>query len=121
VVKWGNRRAPSRFRFGLFISRQFNDQARISTPVLVSSSYISVCKVKDFIDSLVCRQLKSSHSFNAGILFAGFHFMPLSREEIKKRMIELARKYVETHDKKIIKELYNLGRELEKIDKLKKQ
>jgi hypothetical protein len=47
--------------------------------------------------------------------------MPLSREEIKKRMIELARKYVETHDKKIIKELYNLGRELEKIEKLEKQ
>jgi hypothetical protein len=47
--------------------------------------------------------------------------MPLSRLEIKKRMVELARKYVETHDLKIIKELYKLGRELEKMEKLEKQ
>jgi hypothetical protein len=47
--------------------------------------------------------------------------MPLSRDEIKKRMVELARKYVETHDKEIIKELYKLARELEKINKLEKQ
>ena len=43
--------------------------------------------------------------------------MPLSRKEIKKRMIELARRYVETHDPKIIKELYKLARELEKMEK----
>lgn len=43
--------------------------------------------------------------------------MPLSREEIMKRMAELARKYVETHDPEIIKELYKLGRELEKMKK----
>ena len=30
-------------------------------------------------------------------------------------MDELARKYVETHDREIIKELYKLGRELEKL------
>jgi hypothetical protein len=42
--------------------------------------------------------------------------MPLSRLEIKKRMVELARKYVETHNPKIIKELYKLGRELEKLN-----
>ena len=47
--------------------------------------------------------------------------MPLSRLEIKKRMVELARKYVETHDPKIIKELYKLGRELEKVEKSEKQ
>jgi FKBP-type peptidyl-prolyl cis-trans isomerase (trigger factor) len=47
--------------------------------------------------------------------------MPLSREEIKKRMVELARKYVETHDPEIIKELYRLARELEKMGKLEKQ
>jgi hypothetical protein len=40
--------------------------------------------------------------------------MPLSRLEIKKRMVELARKYVESHPK-IIKEL-KLGRELEKLN-----
>jgi hypothetical protein len=47
--------------------------------------------------------------------------MPLSRDEIEKRMVELARKYVETHDSKIIKELYELGRELEKVEKSEKQ
>jgi hypothetical protein len=38
----------------------------------------------------------------------------VTREEVEKRMDELARKYVETHDKQIIEELYRLGRELEK-------
>ena len=35
-------------------------------------------------------------------------------------MVELARKYVETHDSEIIKELYKLGRELEKMEKSEK-
>ena len=43
--------------------------------------------------------------------------MPLSRLEIKKRMVELARKYVETHDPQIPEEIYRLGRELEKMKK----
>jgi FKBP-type peptidyl-prolyl cis-trans isomerase (trigger factor) len=47
--------------------------------------------------------------------------MPLSREEIEKRMVELARRYVETHDPEIIKELYKLVRELEKMEKSEKQ
>ena len=42
--------------------------------------------------------------------------MPLSREEIKKRMDEIARSYVETHDPKIREEIYRLGRELEKME-----
>ena len=42
-------------------------------------------------------------------------------EEIERRMDELARKYVETHDKEIIEELYELARELEKMEKLEKQ
>ena len=42
--------------------------------------------------------------------------MPLSREEIKKRMDELVHKYVETHDPEIIRELYQLVRELEKLN-----
>ena len=45
----------------------------------------------------------------------------MTREEIEKRMEELARKYVETHDKEIIEELYRLARELEKMEKLEKQ
>jgi hypothetical protein len=45
----------------------------------------------------------------------------MTREEIEKRMDELARKYVETHDKEIIDQLYELGRALEKIEKLEKK
>ena len=41
----------------------------------------------------------------------------MTREEIQKRMDELAWKYVATHDHKIIEELYELARELEKMDK----
>ena len=41
----------------------------------------------------------------------------MTREEIEKRMDELARKLAETHDKKIIKELYQLALELEKLEK----
>ena len=41
----------------------------------------------------------------------------MTRQEIEKQMHELARKYVETHDPEIIKELYFLGRELEKAEK----
>jgi hypothetical protein len=36
-------------------------------------------------------------------------------------MDELARQYLETHDKEIIEELYELARELEKMEKLEKQ
>jgi hypothetical protein len=36
----------------------------------------------------------------------------MTREEIEKRMDELAREYVETHDPKIIEELYELAQEL---------
>ena len=41
----------------------------------------------------------------------------LTREEIEKQMHELARKYVETHDREIIKELYALVRKLETVEK----
>jgi predicted transcriptional regulator len=44
----------------------------------------------------------------------------MTREEIERRMDELARKYVETRDKKIGEELYDLARELAKMDKLEK-
>jgi hypothetical protein len=45
----------------------------------------------------------------------------MTREEIDQKMDELARKYVETHDKRIIEEFYQLSCELEKIEKLEKQ
>jgi Mg2+ and Co2+ transporter CorA len=41
----------------------------------------------------------------------------MTSEEIEKRIDELAHKYVETHDKKIIEELYELARELRKLEK----
>ena len=43
--------------------------------------------------------------------------MAVTREEIEQKMDELARKYVETHDNKIIEELYKLACELEKLEK----
>ena len=41
----------------------------------------------------------------------------MTREEMEQRMDKLARQYVETHDKKIIEELYELARELRKLEK----
>jgi hypothetical protein len=41
----------------------------------------------------------------------------MTREEIEKRMDELARKYVETHDNEIIEELYRLARVLGEMEK----
>jgi hypothetical protein len=43
--------------------------------------------------------------------------VPMTREEIEKRMDELARKYTQTHDPKIPLKLYELARELEKMEK----
>jgi FKBP-type peptidyl-prolyl cis-trans isomerase (trigger factor) len=43
----------------------------------------------------------------------------VTRKEIEERMDELARKYVETHDKKILEELYELARKLENSAKKK--
>jgi hypothetical protein len=45
----------------------------------------------------------------------------MNREEIEQKMDELARKYVETHDPEIREEIYRLGRELEKMEKLEKR
>jgi hypothetical protein len=39
------------------------------------------------------------------------------KKEIQKRMDELSREYRETRDEKIIDELYQLARELEKMKK----
>ena len=41
----------------------------------------------------------------------------MTPEEIDRRMDELGRTLAETHDKKIIKELYALALEREKVDK----
>jgi hypothetical protein len=39
------------------------------------------------------------------------------RQEIEKQMDELARKYVETHDRDIIEELNRLSRQLQELEK----
>jgi hypothetical protein len=44
-------------------------------------------------------------------------FKPMTREEIAQKMDELARKYVDTHDPELIKELYELAIELERMKK----
>ena len=41
----------------------------------------------------------------------------MTREEIEKRMDELARKYIETRDHEIIEELYKLRLELKRLEK----
>jgi len=43
--------------------------------------------------------------------------VPITREEIERRMNELARKYVDTHDPELTKELYELAIELERMKK----
>jgi hypothetical protein len=40
----------------------------------------------------------------------------MTREEIEKRMDELARKYVETRAPDVREEIYRLSRELEKLE-----
>jgi hypothetical protein len=42
----------------------------------------------------------------------------MTREEILEKMDDLAHKYVETQDQRIIEELYELARELEKLEKI---
>jgi hypothetical protein len=42
---------------------------------------------------------------------------PIIREEIEKRMDELARELAATHDPKIIEEIYRLAKQLEEIEK----
>jgi hypothetical protein len=43
--------------------------------------------------------------------------VPLTRQEIEERMDELGRRLAATHEKKIIKEHYELAKELEKMKK----
>ena len=45
----------------------------------------------------------------------------MTREEMDRRMDDLAREYLETHNPEIPKELYRLSRELEKVEKVEKQ
>jgi hypothetical protein len=45
----------------------------------------------------------------------------MTREQIEEKMDELAQRYIQTHDHLIIKKLYSLVLELEKLKKLEKQ
>ena len=40
----------------------------------------------------------------------------MTHQETKRRLDELAREYVATHNSEIVEELYRLARELEKMD-----
>jgi hypothetical protein len=45
----------------------------------------------------------------------------VTRQEIQQKMDELAREYCDTHDPEIREQIYELGRELEKVEKSEKQ
>lgn len=45
----------------------------------------------------------------------------MTRQEIQDRMDDLARKYVETRDRELVEKLYELARELDKLEKSEKQ
>ena len=45
----------------------------------------------------------------------------MTREEIRRLLDELARKYIETHNPEIAEKLYRLAKQLEEMDKLEKQ
>ena len=45
----------------------------------------------------------------------------MTREQIEKQIDELARRYVEGHDKIIVQAICDLGRELEKMDGAKRR
>jgi cytochrome b len=72
---------------------------------------------KDMIVQLVCVGIM--------MLFAAMWFLLamyrstslMSRSDIEERMDEFARKYIETHDKEIARELSRLARELENVEK----
>ena len=62
--------------------------------------------------SIECHPM-SRQSLLKRLLFHGF----MKREEIEKRMDQLARKYIETRDHEIIEELYKLRLELKRLEK----
>jgi hypothetical protein len=45
----------------------------------------------------------------------------MTREEIEKKKVELARKYLRTRNTEIAVKIYRLSRELEKMEKVKKK
>jgi hypothetical protein len=47
----------------------------------------------------------------------GYAVQQMTREEIRRRLDDLAREYVATHNPAIVKELYELAVELEKMEK----
>src|SRR5262245_58421806 len=51
------------------------------------------------------------------ILNAVTNLQAMTREEIEQKMDELSRRYVESHEDEILKQLYFLAPELEQVDK----
>jgi hypothetical protein len=107
---------PSWLGFGLAWRRI------LPPPTLVSKDF--------FIDlhgelSMECRPMSRRAPFK-GLQSMDFPvkeraMQQMTRQEIEQKMDELAREYVETHNRKIVDQLYELTRELEKMDKLEKQ
>jgi len=41
----------------------------------------------------------------------------MTREQMDKRLLELARRYVETHDPEVMKEIYELADKLQRMER----
>jgi hypothetical protein len=59
----------------------------------------------------------SFHQMSRQTSVKDYFLMIMTRQQIQKRMDELGCKLAETHDKKIITELYELALQLEKLKK----
>jgi hypothetical protein len=71
---------------------------------------IVVDRIAKAIDNI---QLKDTAKGECSALFVE----KMTRQEIEKQMDELARKYVETHDRAIIEELNRSSRQLQELEK----
>ena len=88
----------------------------MKTLIALDAFHFDACEV-----SIDCH-LKSRRQFGESFSLTDLRTVGrMTRDEIEERMDELARKYVETRDKKIIDELYELVHALEKIKKGTKQ
>jgi hypothetical protein len=97
----------------------------IRIPVILSDSKISTHLI--FLDTRLSSTRRDVNRMSPNvktvasrvIILTGFTLLRtvgrMTREEIEKRMDELAREYVETRDPKIIEELYELALELRKM------
>jgi hypothetical protein len=80
---------------------------------LVPKTAISAAaQIADMADQVVA--VKNVTAIRLGLFMAGRIKPEMTCEEIKQKIVELAREYVVTYDLEIIKRLYQLSLELEK-------